>query len=996
MYIRSSFSLLESVIKIDELFKKAKDMGYLSLALVDHNLNGSMTFYKQSLKYNIKSIFGLEINLNYKDNIYPVILYARDDIGFVNLMKLSSIINIDQNKLNLEIFNKYKDHTIVALDSSSNIFYKFNDNTLKELKDIFNEYYIGISNVFYEDQKRLNQKIKKSAKELNIKTFAMNKTYYLNQDDYESYKVIRAIGEKKLIDDKDLTDEIGHHLFSIEEMAHYYDDEDLIMSDYIASLCHVELNKKRTKLPKYECPNNVSSKEYLKALALRGLSIRLHNNVSNEYLKRLNYELNIILSMHFEDYFLIVYDFILYAKRNNIYVGPGRGSACASLVSYCLGITEIDPLKYGLIFERFLNPERISMPDIDVDFPDNRRDEVIDYVKNKYGKNHIAHIVTYGTLSARQVLRDVARVLNYPKVDAMCKAIPNDLKITLNEAYQSSKYFRQRVDFDYDSRRLFELSLKLEGLPRHISTHAAGIVMSYNDLSEVVPLVRVEEDLYSCGYTMEHLEELGLIKMDFLGLRNLAIIAEIKDDINNYEDFNIRKIPLDDPKTFDLISNVNTLGIFQLESSGMQNLIRKLRPQTFEDIALTIALFRPGPMENIPAYLYNREHKNEIKYLHPILKDILKETDGIIVYQEQIMTIAKRMAGFSFSKADILRKAMSKKKYEELVKLEDDFIKGSLKNNIQYNVAKEVYALILKFANYGFNKAHSIAYARVAYEMAYLKANYPLFFYKALLNGSIGSSNKTYEYISECQKLNIKISGPSINLSNSTYYIEHNHLRMPLSIIKNVGSSSLKYIIEERNIHGEFKNFEDTVSRLKRNCSTTVIESLIDAGAFDEFNYNRTTLKANLADALKRDESFLGLDNPLFALKMNILKNDTKKQIINEKNVLGFNFSINPLLEYKKQYNYFTRSFNELIYDYSYVKGFGYVLSFKEYTNKNHEKMCFIKVGDDTAVIDLVVHSSLYLKYKEKLIDVKGKYLYFEGNMQKEASCVIKKLEVIN
>lgn len=993
LYVRSSFSILESVIKTDDLIRKIKDLGFFSVGIVDHNMNGCMAIYRKLTKENIKAVFGLEVMVK-TDEIHDIVLFARNDNGLKNLMKLSTYINTVSETLDFSLLKGYLNDVIVVISSDSRFFYNFSDDTIGKLKHLFGEFYIGISSVYYEDMRNLNSRIREAAQKEGIKTFMMNKAFYLESEDYEAYKVLRAIKDKKTIDDKDLTDDRGHHILDAQEMARYFTQDEIVMSDYIASMCNVKMEFDKTSLPVYECPNGVSPKDYLINLSRAGLYKRLKGQDRPEYKSRLNYELKVIISMHFENYFLIVYDFIRYAKRNGIYVGPGRGSAAGSLVSYCLGITEIDPIRYGLIFERFLNPQRISMPDIDVDFPDNRRDEVIEYVKNKYGDKHVAHIVTYGTMQARQVLRDVARVLKYDNIGLLVKALPNDPKITLINAYNTSRIFKERVSYNDKTRELFELSLKLEGLPRHYSTHAAGIVMSRIELDDVLPLLKIENDLYSTGYTMEYLEDIGLIKMDFLALKNLSIISEITDDIKKDQDFNLALIPLNDKKTFDMLCDVRTLGIFQLESGGIQSLIRKMQPKTFEDIALTIALYRPGPMENIPSFLHNRMHPEDITYLHPKLVPILKETSGIIVYQEQIMSIARELSSFSYGKADILRKAMSKKKMDELKGLEEDFIKGAIKNNISEEVAHKIYDMILKFANYGFNKSHSIAYARVAYELSYLKANYPQYFYKALLNGVIGAQSKTFEYISECLKISQKIIGPDINRSYECYIIEDGAIRMPLSIIKNVGSVSLKGILEERNLHGIYRDFEDAVVRIRKYAGRNVIESLISGGAFDCFGLSRKTMLVNLNDALKKDETFLDLNNPMFKMKIINVKEDVKELVNKEKEVLGFNFSVNPIFELKKQYQIDTKVLSELIYERGYIKAFGYVLSFREYITKNHDRMCFLKVSDDTETMDLVVHASIYARYEEILRDSKGKYIYFEGNVEKDGSCIVKVLRM--
>ncbi|MBR3227671.1 MAG: DNA polymerase III subunit alpha, partial [Erysipelotrichaceae bacterium] len=689
---------------------------------------------------------------------------------------------------------------------------------------------------------RRDIRIKSILKEEGIVTVAVSRAFYPEKEDYREYEILKCIRDKRTLDDDVYYDE-GRYFLNKEEFAGLYDRDDIRNTDRLASLCDVRCEQ-HTSLPLYPTPGGISSRDYLVALCKEGLRRRLKGNNDTTYTKRLEYELKTIIDMHFEDYFLIVYDFILHAKKNGIMVGPGRGSAAGSLVSYCLGITDIDPIRYGLLFERFLNPERISMPDIDTDFPDDRRSEMFSYVRDKYGIDHVGHIMAFGTMKARQVLRDVGRVLKYSntELDMITKSIPSSYyNTTLDDAYNSSPLFRQRIESQQKYRDLFRIARKLEGFPRHETIHPAGVVMSRLPLEEVVPLARVETDLFSTQYTMEYLESLGLIKMDFLGLRNLGIIAEITDDIRANVDasFNIKEIPLDDRRTFDLINNVDLLGVFQLESSGMQNLARKMKPRTFEELGMMIALFRPGPMENIPQFLENRAHPNNITYLVPALMPILEETYGIIVYQEQIMTIARVLAGFTYGKADILRKAMSKKKASELEGLKSDFISGCIANGYEKSVAVSIYELVLKFANYGFNKSHSIAYAMVAYQLAYLKANYPVWFYKALLNGVIGSETRTYEYIKECGNVGQSVKGISINRSTDVYTVEDGSIRMPFGVCKDVGTVSTVKIIEERK-NGEFRDYLDCICRLSlKGVEKNVIENLIYAGALDELGLSR-------------------------------------------------------------------------------------------------------------------------------------------------------------
>ena len=1006
LYIRSVYSLLSSMIPIEQAVAMGKKYGYKALGLVDRNvLSGAMAFKKVCTKANIKPVYGLEFDVDDNGEVHTVVMYAKDDEGFKNLMALSSFLCVQKKEvLELKDLNKYTDHNILCLlsdDMPLTIAVDRNEDLNKAYvlqKEKYGDHIIGLM----DHDKAINVNrdaiLRAFLKSQKATMIALNRTFYLNRDDYEEYDVLKCIREKKIITDKDVISESGRYFLSPDEYDLLYEKGELLNTDILATKCNVDLAY-QTSLPAYENKKGIPSKDYLISLCREGLKRRLKGEVPEAYRKRLDYELSVIVKMNFEDYFLIVYDFILFAKKNNIMVGPGRGSAAGSLVSYCLGITDIDPLKYGLIFERFLNPERISMPDIDTDFPDDRRDEVFHYVKERYGIDHVGHIITYGTLKAKQVLRDVGRVLDYPirEVDQICKMIPNALDMDLEKAYNTVPLFAQKIESDERYRRLYKIARKLEFFPRHESTHAAGIVMSKKKLEEVVPITKIEEDINSTQYTMEHLEELGLIKMDFLGLRNLGIIAEITDEINKKEPFDIRTIPLDDKKTFDLIDSVNVMGIFQLESPGMRNLIRKMKPRTFEEIGMTIALYRPGPMKNIPQFLENRENPQRITYLHPDLKPILEETYGIIVYQEQIINIARVMAGFTYGKADILRKAMSKKKLSELEKLEPEFINGCIAKGYQKNVAQQVYDLILEFANYGFNKSHSIAYALVAYQLAYLKANYPLYFYKALLNGVIGSQSKTYDYIAECMNINQKVRGIDLNDSQAYYIIKDEAIIMPFTVCKDVGHASANKIIEERNENGLFKDFVEAVGRLvNKGVDRNVIENLIHAGGFDLFDYSRYTMLSALDNVIMYADTHKGEitlmadfdDAPIIEEK----KDDKLITAENEKKVLGFYFSFNPIIAVKKKFNIETDNLYNLSVSQGNVKGFGLISRIKQIKTKKGDPMAFVDLVDDKGALSLAIMPDLYRRCSDEL--VKGKYVLFEGKMERQTSCLVKNIKV--
>jgi len=705
--------------------------------------------------------------------------------------------------------------------------------------------------------------------------------------------------------------------------------------------------------------------------------------------------------MHFEDYFLIVYDFVYFAKKHNINVGPGRGSAAGSLVSYVLGITSIDPIKYDLIFERFLNPKRISMPDIDIDFPDTRREEVVEYVIEKYGKEKVSQIITFGTLKAKQVIRDVSRVFklrNY-EVDNLTKAITSDDSLIKN--FEKSLRFRQLIHENTKYRKIYDIALKLEGLPRHVSTHAAGIVICNDSIDEIIPTITIDNRL-TTQISMDLLENLGLIKMDFLGLRNLTIISEIVDEIHKFNpNFDINKIPLNDQKTYSLISNAEVVGVFQLESDGMKSLIRDVKPHSINDIALTIALYRPGPMENIPLFLKNRKKLNKIEYPHPDLIDILKETSGVIIYQEQIMKIAQKMASFNLAEADILRKAMSKKKLAELEKYKQQFIDGCLMNGYNKDLAINVYNLILKFANYGFNKSHSVAYSLIAYQLAFLKANYSLLFFCSLLNSVKGSVSKTKEYLYEIKKLQISILPISINYSSSQYQIQNSSIRFSLLNIKGLGQNTLNTILKDRENNGLYEDFFDCVSRLTRlGINKKLLEVLINSGAFDEFNHARKSMVASLEIAIEYSE-LANFDHNQMSLDVNILPkphlifvtDNVMDKAEKEKEVLGFYLSANPITFFKEKYQIKSNPIADFHNKKGQLTGFGLLNSIREIKTKNGDIMAFAKVIDDSSEIDLAIMPDIYLNFKS---DLKiGNYILFNGIMSERPSCLVKKIRRI-
>lgn len=1012
--VRSAYSLLNGTMSIQRLVNQAKKLGYKSIALSDVNsMYGVMEFVFACKKADIVPIVGLEIKVSFNDYQFPLLCLAKNDSGYKVLLNLSSKMNTGYNSVPLNDLKEYQEDVFMLLYSDESLF----DQTLlngsdKEIEliiekviNIIPTLILGLSK--QEDQfvSKQNFRLKTIFKKYAIQSCVCHRVYYGESDEDENLRVLRAIDKQMVLSDKNLIKESFRYMLSQDEMLALYGQEDCDMSDKIAESCNLKWESSKTFLPKFETPNQVSSSQYLTQLCLAGLEKRFDKElILNEYRVRLKSELDVIVSMQYEDYFLIVWDFIRFAKTQRIYVGPGRGSAAGSLVSYCLGITHVDPIQYNLLFERFLNPDRISLPDIDTDFPDNRRDEVIQYVLNKYGKEHVAHISTFGTLAAKQVLRDVGRVMeiNIRDLDSISKTIPSTPKITLSKVFEESSRFKQLILSDERFQKLFKIASALEGLPRHISTHAAGIVMSSVNLTEVVPLIQIEADMLSTQFSMEYLESLGLIKMDFLGLRNLTIIDDVVQAILEEKkiSINILKIPMNDEKTLSLVRSVDTVGIFQLESEGMKNLLRQMKTSRFDDIVATIALFRPGPMENIPEYIYAKEHPEQIRYIVPELKPIVESTYGILIYQEQIMQVAQKMAGFSLAKADLLRKAMSKKNAHELTKLEQAFVQGCMNNKFSESIAKEVYALVFKFANYGFNKSHSVAYAMISYQMAYLKANFPDLFFVALLNSVIGSETKTFEYLQEARNHKVSILGPSINSSREKYLLDNNAIRFPLQIIKGVGTVLSREILNEQN-KGRFDDYYDFVVRMcTHRISKANFESLIDAGALDEFTLSRNTMKASLQDAIayadmikiERNQQ-ISIDTTLVKpLDLVYLKDEPLERVENERAVLGFYLSDHPLVYIKKKYN-ILNSIILLNVSNANQSFIGMVKKVKQHRTKTGSLMAFIQIYDESGEIDCVVMPNVYQLVAEQLKN--GATLKIEGIIEKEKSCFVKKIDMI-
>lgn len=940
LYIKTSYSMLYSLCDIKKLVSHAKTNNIKSLAIADNNMYGVMEFYKECIKNEIKPIIGLEVLLN----DVKILLYAKNYKGYQNLCNINFIMQ--DKSLSLDDLNKYSSN-LVCITKDIDMYHI--------LSKTYTNLYLGYD-------KDLEEK-----EHITKKLVYINEVLAINEADIEYIKYLHMIKEGKKIDS------IKSYNISDNCYLNYHDKNNYDVELEISNMCNIEFSYNHNLFPKYDIEN---SKEYLFKLSKKGLINKFGTKVKKSYYDRLIYELNIIDQMNYNDCFLVVYDYVRYARKNNILMGPGRGSAACSLVSYVLDITEVDPLKYDLLFERFLNIERISMPDIDIDFESNNRDIVINYVIDKYSKTKAVPIITFSTLSGRQVIRDVGKILeiDVKKLDIISKHIGIN---TLSEAYKNNKDLRGYIASN-NLENLLDISLKLEGLKRQISIHAAGLIISNLELNSYIPLQKYN-DIYISGYSMEHLEELGLLKLDFLGIKDLTLIDNVLKKIN----IDYYNIPLDDEKTLYLFQNAYTEGIFQFESDGMKNFLKKLKPDSFDDIVAAIALFRPGPSSNIDTYIKRKQGLEKIDYIHDDLKEILEKTYGIIIYQEQIMQVAKKIANYSLGEADVLRRAISKKKKEVLIEEETKFVKRAIENGYNEKLSKEIYDFIFKFANYGFNKAHSVGYSMLSFRMAYLKANYPKEFMCELLTNVIGQESKTKKYIDECKKTNINILKPSINESLYEYNIEVDGIRFSLASIKNIGISVSKEILNIRK-EGKFLDFFDFVSRTHGlSINTKVIESLVDAGALDEFGYNHSTLINNIDNAINYAEIYKSLDESM--IEKPIIKHFdeySKEELsVRELNVFGFYITNHPVSNYKARFDniintsdikeYFNKNINMILYiDY-----------IKELTTKNNKLMAFLKCSDEFGSIDLVMFPNVYERLEAKtIIHVYGRV---EKNMSK-------------
>ncbi len=1059
LHIHSEYSLLDGANRIKDIPVRAKELGMDAIALTDHGvMYGVIDFYKACKKEGIKPIIGCEVyvanrtrfdkeaGLDYNNHL---ILLAKNNEGYKNLTKLVSMGFTEgfyyKPRIDKEILEKYHEGLICC---SACLAGEVNQAILKDdlekakevalwFKSVFGkDYYLEIQNNGIREQALANQKLIELSRTLDIPLVATNDAHYLTKEDAYNHEVLLCIQTGKKMKDEDRmkfdTEEL--YIKSPEEMIDYFKNvpEAIENTVKIAKECNVEFEFGHTILPNYDVPEEFNTHyDYLKKLCDDGIKERYGENPSEEILKRAEYELSVINKMGYVDYYLIVWDYIHYAKSVGIPVGPGRGSGAGSILAYAIGITDIDPIKYNLLFERFLNPERVSMPDFDVDFCYERRQEVIDYVCNKYGYDHVSQIITFGTMSARMVIRDVSRVLDVPyaEADRLAKMIPNELHITIKKALEQNRELNELYETNPDIKKLLDIAMALEGMPRQASTHACGIVITKEPVVSYVPLyVNMKDGAISTQYIMTTLEELGLLKMDFLGLRTLTVIQDAIDLIKEHRGIDVKfDEDMNDANVYKLWAKGESVGIFQFESQGMTNFMKELKPDSLEDIIAGVSLYRPGPMDQIPRYIKNKLNPEHAEYTHPSLEPILNVTYGCMVYQEQVMQIVRDLAGYSLGRADLVRRAMGKKKLDVMAKEREYFIHGKLdengnveipgcvRNGIDEESANKIFDEMAEFAKYAFNKSHAAAYAVVSYRTAYLKAYYPEEFMAATLNSFLGNLDKVPAYIDECKRLHIDILKPDINKSYTKFTVDNGKIRFGLGSIKNVGVAAVDAIVAEREKNGEFESFTNFCERMQEEAvNKKCIESLIKAGAFDEFSETRSTLMAsfeNILDTISDSsrKMFKGQvtmfdlnpeDEQVNDLKYSFtnLKEYSKKELLSmEKEMLGLYISGHPLdgireqiekttnintLKMRKQQIEDNDEVYEVTKDYKdgqMVKFAGIISSVKKKYTKSNKIMAFVTIEDLYGQAEVIVFESTYMKSAEILLN--DKIVLVEGRL---------------
>ncbi|NQT47040.1 MAG: DNA polymerase III subunit alpha [Candidatus Omnitrophica bacterium] len=1018
LHVHTQYSLLDGACQLPRLIKMAKKHRMPAVAMTDHgNMFGAIEFYQHAISGGVKPIIGCEVYLapesrfeksshGIQEAAFHLILLAKDETGYKNLLKLVSAGYLEgfyyRPRIDKELLSKHSKGLVcfsacLAGEISHLILTKQLDQARRvcdEYRSIFEkgDFYLELQDNKIPEQNEVNKELITLSKDLSIPLIATGDVHYLEKEDARAHEALLCIQTQTTLDDPQRmrfqTDEF--YFKSYDEISRNLGreaPESITNTIEVVEKCNLEFDFKETHLPQYQPPKGIKKEAYLRQLCNEGLRRRF-DNIDSTIEKRVDHELELIKKAGYTSYFLIAWDFISYAKSKGIPVGPGRGSAAGSLVSYSLGITDINPLDYDLLFERFLNPERVSLPDIDIDFCYERRGEVIEYVTQKYGKDNVAQIITFGTMGPKAIIRDVGRVMAIPyaDVDRIAKLVPNELNITLKAALDGEPELKKLYEEDPQITTLINTSLSLEGLTRHASTHAAGVVISDKPLSEYIPLFKSKDDQITTGFSMGSLEKIGLLKMDFLGLRTLTVISEALKIIKRTrgEDINIEKIVLNDKKTYELLSRSESIGVFQLESSGMRDILRKLKPERFEDIIALLALFRPGPIGSgmVDDFMARKHGKIEIVYDHPSLEPVLKDTYGIIIYQEQVMRIASDLAGFSLSQADSLRRAMAKKTPEVMTEARKHFIDGAIRNGVDIHIADKTFNLIEYFAGYGFNKSHSAAYAMISYRTAYLKANYPIEFMTALLTSEKDNTDKVALYIKECEHMGIEVLPPDVNESFARFTVVDEVIRFGLAAVKNVGHGAIESIIAVRKKEGRFESLYEFCERIdSRLVNRKVIESLIKCGAFDSIGLHRSQMMAIIDRALEvagdvqKDrhngqlsffDTFEDEDDfkKTFQKIPQIPEWPENQLLAFEKALLGFYVTKHPLMRYERILRSFsTRPMTELasLRDGEEVFLGGIISKLKLTTTKRTgEKMAILTLEDLDGSIETLVFPSAF------------------------------------
>ena len=1035
LHVHTEYSLLDGVCRIKDIMGRVQELGQSAIAITDHgNMYGVIDFYRAAKKAGIKPIIGCEVYVaprTMADRVHGIdneanhmVLLCMNETGYQNLSYLVSMSYVDG------FYGKPRvDHALLQAHHEGLIAlsaclagkipqlllhkdYEGAKAAALEYSELFgpDHFYLELQDHNLPEQQEVNQGILRLSRETGIPLVVTNDAHYLRREDAKMQDVLMCIQMGKTVDDpnrmKFQTEEF--YLKSEEELRQLFPqvDEAFSNTEKIAERCNVEFTFGKYHLPEFKLPEGYDSLTYLKELCNQGFEER-YQGKHPEYRQQLEYEINMIEKMGFTDYFLIVSDFVRYAKSVGIPVGPGRGSAAGSMVSYTLRITDLDPMKYSLYFERFLNPERISMPDIDMDFGDTRRGEVVDYVRRKYGEDHVAQIVTFGTMAARGAIRDVGRALNftYAETDIVAKLVPTTPHITLDEAMKVSPKLKEMYDSDDRIKELIDTAKALEGMPRNTSTHAAGVVITKLPVHHYVPLA-TNDDTIVTQYTMTTLEELGLLKMDFLGLRNLTVIDDAVQDIHKFEpDFSMANIPDDDPATFEMLSEGKTSGVFQMESAGMTGVCVNMKPQSIEDITAIVALYRPGPMDSIPKFIQSKLHPETITYKHPVLEPILSVTYGCIVYQEQVIEIFRRLGGFSLGQADNMRRAISKKKQAVIVSERKAFvygdpernIPGAIANGVPEQVAQDIYDEILDFANYAFNKAHAVCYAKVAYDTAYLKCHYPKEYMAALMTSVLDDSVKVAGYIGACKEMNIAVLPPDINESRAHFTVVEEGIRFGLAAVKNIGRGFIDKVVKQREEEGSYRDLEDFCTRMYgTELNKRAMENLVKCGACDCFGLRRsqmlviyTPVMDAVADNRRKNlEGQMGFfdlggqeEKPISRVLVPDLPELTRQEQMNmEKEVTGLYLSGHPMDEYRLMLRRAqVAAIGEILtcfedgedtfHDEQQVQVAGVIQQIKMKTTRNNSVMAYVTLEDDTGTMELLTFSSVLNQYEAYLHD---------------------------